>query len=156
MPEKFPDPEGAMLGRNPLEQYRLPMGLGTLLPAGMEDSYVTTLTQRGRGWLVRRRTMPMYADSRLAQLSPPSSPPSYADRGVIHVAALVAERKEEVPGADEGTRLRARPAVICGDHPTRPDLIGPDSPRTPRGYRAPDPEEMQGEGRFEILCLRIC
>ena len=85
-PETFPDSEGNML---PLEQFRLSMGLGRLIPAGMEDTYVTTLTHRGQGWLSQIRTMPVYADSRLARLTPPSSPPSYADRGVVPVAAMV-------------------------------------------------------------------
>ena len=92
IPWRSPDPEGAMLGQSPLEWYRPPLGPGRLIPAGMEDSYVTTLTQRGRGWLQQRRPQPAYADSMLAQLSPPSTPPSYAGRGVIPVAALVIER----------------------------------------------------------------
>ena len=43
-PELFPDFAGNML---PLEQFRLPMGQERLIPAGMEDTYVTTLTHRG-------------------------------------------------------------------------------------------------------------
>ena len=144
MPGRSSDPEGAMLERSPLERGRPPPALGRLIPAGMEDSYVTTLTQRVRGWLARGRSLSAY--STLAHLSPPSSLPSYADRGTVPVAALVTEREIEVPGATGGARPRAKPAVICGDHPTRPDLIGPDSPWTPWQYRAPDPEEMKGEG----------
>ena len=126
-PEMFPDFAGNTL---PLEQFRLPMGWGRLIPARMEDTYVTTLTRRGRGWQSQRGTM--------------TSPPSYADRGVVPIAAMMMGRGKEVPGTCGGAHPRARPAAICGDHPTRPDLVGPESPQTPQQYRAPDPKEREG------------
>ena len=110
MPGRSPDPEGAMLGRSPPGWCRPLLTAGRLIPAGMEDSYVTTLTQRGRGWL--GKSLSTYIDSALARLSPPSSPPSYADRGVVPVAALVTERHPEVSGATRGAHPKAKPAVI--------------------------------------------
>ena len=38
--------EGKMV---PIEQFHLKMPKERLIPAGMEDTYVTTFTQRGRG-----------------------------------------------------------------------------------------------------------
>ena len=68
-PELFSDGEGNMI---PLEQFHLQMPNERLIPAGMEDTYVSTLMHRGRGWLPSGRTEPVYADSRLAQLTPPT------------------------------------------------------------------------------------
>ena len=63
------------------------------------------------------------------------------DRGIVPVAALVTDKDLEETGAIGGSRPKAKPSVICGDHPKRPEFVGLDSPRTPRQYRAPEPEE---------------
>ena len=137
-PELFPDFASNMLA---LEQFWLPMSQARLIPAGMEDTYVTTLTHSGRGWLSPRGTALVYADSRLARLTPPSSPPSYADRGVVPVAAMATGRGKEMAGTCGGARPRARPAAMCGDHPTRPDQTWWDrttpGPRSSTGCRIP-------------------
>ena len=66
---------------------------------------------------------------------------------------MATEKERTMPDASGGARPKAKPAVICGVHPTRPDLANPDTPRTPLQYRAPEPRDH--ESRNSTLTAKL-